>query len=136
MNSLYSKAVETDEAAGGFDLPSRVGQLVGQHVYKPLGGVERVRSEATEVRSLSLDAECKQVATALRNPNWDFRTLDGIARETGLSRATVKRLLTEHDISRRPFGRPDAELFTARDRPVSWRERLSLWSAFVAKQTQ
>lgn len=38
-----------------------------------------------------------KVEAALANPNWDFRTVDGIVRETGLPREHVQRLLRRHE---------------------------------------
>lgn len=117
----------------GFDIPRRVGQIIGQQTYEPRSRLERVGQMAVpEIYTPGHEAHL--VAQALKNPNWDFRTLGSIAAETGLPRPTVERLLADNNLSRRPFGRPDADLFTAKDRPVSWRERLSLWGSFLAKR--
>ncbi len=37
-----------------------------------------------------------RVRSALSNPQWDFRTIGGIARDTELSREQVERVLADH----------------------------------------
>jgi hypothetical protein len=132
MNSAYS--VEPTDFDESFDLPTRFGQFIEQHPYKPLGVERGLAPSTSHAEAVTANTECQRVAQALRVPEWDFRTLDGIAGETGLARVTVEHWIAANDISRRPYGRPAAELFTAKERPVTWRERLSLWSSFVAKR--
>ncbi len=109
----------------------RVGQLVGQQIYKPWNFARRVVDVDDGEH---LHGEQRLVAAALADPRWQFRTADGIAAATGLALAVIERTLERGDISRRPYGRPHADLYTARGRPISLRERLSLWSSFVAKR--
>jgi len=69
-----------------------------------------------------------RVKAALANPNWDFRTVDGIARETSLSREQVQRLLGRHEAAVRKALTRDTRLgtrrvaYTLRDRPTKLRE--------------
>ena len=69
-----------------------------------------------------------KVKAALANPNWDFRTVDGIARETSLPREHVQRLLRRHEAAVRLTLTRDMRLgtrrvaYTLRDRPTKLRE--------------
>ena len=69
-----------------------------------------------------------KVQAALANPNWDFRTVDGIARETGLPRKHVERLLqgnraaVRRAVSRRGRARGWQLVYTLRSRPTRFRE--------------
>ncbi len=58
---------------------------------------------------------------------WDFRTVDGIARELNLDRATVQELLDRHtEVARRSVmnDKEGRSLYTAAGRPPTLRERL------------
>ena len=69
-----------------------------------------------------------KVQAALANPNWDFRTVGGLARETGLPRKHVERLLQEHGaavrraVSRGGRVRRWQFVYTLRSRPTRFRE--------------
>lgn len=69
-----------------------------------------------------------KVQAALANPDWDFRTVDGIARDTGLPRKHVERLLQEHraavrrTVSRRGRARNWQFVYTLKSRPTRFRE--------------
>ena len=69
-----------------------------------------------------------KVKAALANPNWDYRTVDGIARETSLPREHVQHLLRRHESAVRLTLTRDTRLgtrrvaYTLRDRPTSFRE--------------
>lgn len=76
------------------------------------------------------------VDRALRDPKWDFRTVEGIARETGLSEERVERLLHENaDKVRRAYvtDRKGRLLFTFKGKDVSVRETVANTVAFLAK---
>jgi hypothetical protein len=64
---------------------------------------------------------------ALEDPKWDFRTVDGIARELGISPDRAREML-EHSpaLARKSVmtDRQGRELFTARGRRPGMRERL------------
>ncbi|MYN67488.1 MAG: hypothetical protein F4X11_21085 [Acidobacteria bacterium] len=69
-----------------------------------------------------------KVKAALANPNWDFRTVDGIARETSLPREHVQRLIRRHEAEVRMTLTRDSRVgtrrvaYTLRDRPTKLRE--------------
>ena len=69
-----------------------------------------------------------KVRAALANPNWDFRTVDGIARETSLPREHVQRLIRRHEAEVRMTLTRDSRVgtrrvaYTLRDRPTKLRE--------------
>ncbi len=76
-----------------------------------------------------------QVANALRDPRWDFRTVEGICSETGIPLERVSRILATLPSVRKSLlpDRRGRELFTDRRRPVKMREWLALLRAFIAK---
>lgn len=69
------------------------------------------------------DDDWARVQAALANPNWDFRTVDGIARETSLPREHVERLLRTHGaavrqaVSRNERARGWRVVYTLKSRP-------------------
>lgn len=78
------------------------------------------------------------IKKALENPDWDFRTLDGLAKETGLSREEIRALLDDHqDDTRKSYvtDRSGNVLYAPADKPVSLREILANIRAFVTKTT-
>ncbi len=86
--------------------------------------------------SSTLTATDQAVLQALADPHWDFRTVEGISRDTGLAPATVEDVLQRQSHRVRqalvlgPHGRP---IYTLRSKPVSLRERLSALVAVLAK---
>jgi hypothetical protein len=75
-----------------------------------------------------------RVCRALSNPKWDFRTINGIAREAQLSREQVERVLADHqDLFRQShLTRDDEPLYTLREKPESLRERYAELRDFIA----
>jgi len=75
-----------------------------------------------------------RVRSALSNPQWDFRTIGGIARDTKLSREQVERVLADHqDLFRQShLTRNGAPLYTLREKPESLRERYAELRDFIA----
>jgi len=76
------------------------------------------------------------IKQALENPEWDFRTLDGLAKDTGLSREEVKRLLDQHgDEIRKAYvtDRNGNILYAPAQKPVRFRELLANVRAFITK---
>ena len=69
-----------------------------------------------------------KVQAALANPNWDFRTVDGIASETNLPREHVERLFRRHGtairraVSRGERARGWRFVYTLKSRPTRLRE--------------
>jgi hypothetical protein len=70
-----------------------------------------------------------RITTALDNPLWDFRTVEGIAKETGLSNPKIEEVLEGNpSVFRKSpvtdeFGR---SLFALASHPIRWRERLAV----------
>lgn len=64
-----------------------------------------------------------KVQAALADPKWDFRTVDGIAKETSLPREHVKAVLGRHGtmvrraVSRRKRSRGWRFVYTLKSRP-------------------
>lgn len=86
------------------------------------------------------DPQERSVLGALSNPDWDFRTVGGIAREAGLDPAQVTETLERRsDIVRRsPVPGPNGEdLYTLRDRDGrdSIREALSFLRGAISKSS-
>ncbi len=86
---------------------------------------------------MQLDAhnaeEWKQIRTALENPQWDFRTIDGIARETGLDAVTIQEQLNKHGADVRctsSWARPSRLLYTTNSRKRTLREFLAAIQEF------
>jgi hypothetical protein len=72
-------------------------------------------------------AQLAQVETAVGDPRWEFRTVTGIARDTGLDPDEVAKVLASHpDIARRSAmtDRNGHALYAAPDRRVPLREKL------------
>lgn len=38
----------------------------------------------------------QKVFAALKDPNWDWRTMEGLEKATGLSRGEISRVVSEH----------------------------------------
>ena len=67
--------------------------------------------------------EWHRVRKALDDPKWDFRTVAGIARETGLDPERVKRLLDRHRSEiRQTLSRDRKMIYTLKSRPRKLRE--------------
>jgi len=76
------------------------------------------------------------VKRALENPDWDFRTIDGLVKDTGLSREEIKRLLDEHgDEVRKAYvtDRNGNILYAPAEKPLKLRELLANIRAFITK---
>ena len=70
----------------------------------------------------------KQVLDALSNPQWDFRTISGISKETGLPDQEVDAIINKHrEQIRKSIARDNdgKELFTLQERPIKGRELLA-----------
>ena len=67
--------------------------------------------------------EWEKVRAALANPGWDFRTVDGIARETRLSSNVVERLLAvNRSWIRQTLSQDHRVIYTLKSRPKKLRE--------------
>ena len=71
-------------------------------------------------------AELDAVRAALENPEWDFRTPQGIENDTGISAERVSEILeASPDIARKSvYQMPDGSaVYAPADRPKTLRER-------------
>lgn len=77
-----------------------------------------------------------RVIEALADPQWDFRTISGIAKETKLGPEFIENTLKKNSqkirCSKVPNHNGEA-LFTLNSRPETLREKLALWSIFIKK---
>lgn len=81
---------------------------------------------AREVPGSSSDIR-SEVGAALSQPQWQFRTVDGIAREIDRPAQQVKRALDSSPALARKSALTDGagnDLYALRRRPVSLRERI------------
>lgn len=80
----------------------------------------------------------QRVLDALADERWDFRTISGVARATGLPEDRVAEAvghLEESDLVRQSHapGPDGTKLYTLSSRPVSRREELAATQAMIAK---
>lgn len=78
----------------------------------------------------------RAIFEALADPAWDFRTVTGVATQTGIAENEVKKVLEKYpDMIRRSVvtdARGD-ELYTLRSRPITGQERLAQARAIISK---
>lgn len=90
---------------------------------------------ADPIEETITDPKERIVIDALADPRWDFRTTEGIAKNTGIDEAEVKAILEKSNLIRKsPV--PDErgrELYTLRTRPVSTRENLAVAQRALTK---
>jgi len=83
------------------------------------------------------EATVQSVREALADERWDFRTVAGIARQTGVDPPVIQQILDEHpDLFRRSFlNSEDGQLlYTLAARPEKLRERVAELKSFLAKR--
>ena len=74
------------------------------------------------------------VRSALSDPRWDFRTVRGITRDTGLSEGRVRQLLDEHRSEvRQTVSRDRQPVYTLKSRPRKMREVVADLHLFASK---
>ena len=89
-------------------------------------------------RSQIGDSEERQLFEALADRRWDFRTVDGLAADTGLTRERVVSILQKYPSLIRRSLVPDREgrdLYTLASRPPGMREWFSVTRAVTSKST-
>ena len=78
--------------------------------------------------------EWARVHAALGDPTWDFRTVKGIAEETGLNPERVQKLLDRHPSEVRwTWSRNRRQIYTLRSRPPKIREIIADIQRIVTK---
>ena len=99
-----------------------------QEGYKlPTSDLQRADLRSATVRlDRPNDIVWQSVREALEDEDWDFRTISGIERATGIADTHIEKLIRLHgeEIRKRTFldGRVG---YTLRTRAKSWRERFS-----------
>lgn len=74
------------------------------------------------------------VRSALSDPRWDFRTVRGIVKDTGLSEGLVRQLLDEHRSEvRQTVSRDRRRVYTLNSRPRKIREVVADLRLFASK---
>ena len=69
------------------------------------------------------EVEWKKVQNALADPQWDFRTANGISKDVGLSAAQVEWLLRERrDVVRHTRSQDGRTIYKLKTRPQRFRE--------------
>ncbi len=92
----------------------------------------------THWKDLIADPLERKVFEALDDPRWDFRTIPGLSKSTGVPESDVKRILERYPqlIRRSPV--PDSEgraLYTLVSKGGGLREWYSKTRAFITKTT-
>ena len=96
-------------------------------------------SKRKGINMLSLSPEERMVVATLEDARWDFRTLEGIAKDTGLTKERIQQILESHAEIVRKSAIPDRlgrELYTLRSRPMKGRELFALVRTFVSKSVR
>ena len=74
------------------------------------------------------------VHAALSDPRWDFRTVSGIASETGVSPDAVRDLIETHRSEiRQTISRDRQPVYTLRSRPMKMREVVADLRLYASK---
>ena len=74
------------------------------------------------------------VHAALSDPRWDFRTIPGIASETGMSHNEVREQLEAHRSEiRQTISRDRQPVYTIRSRPMKMREVVADLRLYASK---
>ena len=75
----------------------------------------------------------RKVHEALKDPQWDFRTIGGISRQTGLERDRVMELIEQHRSAvRQTVSRKREALYTLASRPRKIREIMADLQRFAS----
>lgn len=75
------------------------------------------------------------VLGAIDDGRFSFRTIGGIAEETGVGREVIQEVLVDNPKRVRlslAMGPHGEFLYTRRDKPVSWRERVATLQQMIA----
>lgn len=86
-------------------------------------------------RGIAMDEEWLKIQRALENPKYKWRTIDGVANETGLDTVTIVSSLTNHSDTIIQSSIPSntgAELYTTRDH---YREKSTILSRVMSSLT-
>ena len=83
---------------------------------------------------MATEMEWLQVRSALKESEWDFRTVDGIARETRLDPKRVEQAIDQHRSEVRQTISSDGTIIYAHSsKPVRVREVIAQMQRFASK---
>jgi len=80
----------------------------------------------------------ERILQSLQDPNWDYRTVDGIAKETGEAASNIEAFLEAHPESVWKSRIPDRQgrsLYTVKGRRAQSKEFWRALSTYIRKQT-
>lgn len=83
------------------------------------------------------EPDARKLFEALADLSWDFRTVEGLSKSTGLPVERIRQLLSKHQDLVRAFPMPDTEgntLYTLGEKAESLRETLSKISSIASKR--
>ena len=81
-----------------------------------------------------MDKEWSKIYSALEDPKWAFRTVEGIATDTGLDPKCVERLLDQHRSEiRQRMSRDRRIIYTLKSRPRKMREIIADLQVYASK---
>jgi len=93
---------------------------------------------AIDWKSQITDQDEVKVFEALGDPTWDFRTISGLCKATGLEEKKIQGILDKHPSLIRKSIIPDKngrELYTLSARKESMREFIQMTKSFITKST-
>ena len=81
-----------------------------------------------------MDKEWSKIYSAPEDPKWAFRTVEGIATDTGLDPECVERLLDQHRSEiRQHMSRDRRIIYTLKSRPKKMREIIADLQVYASK---
>jgi hypothetical protein len=98
-------------------------------------GMALADTPAESESATAMDSTTKAIYEALQDPQYDFRTISGIANATHIMAGVVRTTLEKHPELFRLSAVPaptGESLYTLKERPVSSRERWALARTTVA----
>jgi hypothetical protein len=101
-------------------------------------GMETAKPVGAESVTDSDEANLKSILEALGDEKWDFRTVDGLSKTTGIDRDVVLKIIEAHPDWIRKSAVPDRKgrpLHTLRSRSAGFIEILASARAFITKST-
>jgi hypothetical protein len=96
-------------------------------------------SEEALWEQIKNDAGAPKVFEALADPAWDFRTMAGISKSSGLTESEVKTILDKYGPLIRKSTVPatdGSELYTLRSHKIGVQERLAEARMFISKSVK
>ncbi len=83
---------------------------------------------------MNTEIEWEMVRSALKDSKWDFRTVDGVARDTGLDLKQVEEVIDCHRSEvRQTISRDGIVIYAHKSKPVKAREIIAQMQRFASK---